>query len=107
MENKRKEPRLAVMARAEVAWEDETRTPRTAGATIEDRSQSGACLRIGVPIIVGSKLTIKTHREQISGVVTNSRSDEKGYILGIKLDPVANSDPESPTSTVPIARSRE
>jgi PilZ domain len=103
VENKRKELRSAVMARAEVKWEDETHTPRVAAATIEDRSPSGVCIRINAPIAVGVKLTIKTHREQLSGVVTNARSEDKAYLIGIKLDPAENAEPESPTSTIPIA----
>jgi hypothetical protein len=82
----RKEPRVAVMTRVEAMWEDETGTPHVAPATIEDRSAGGASLRINTPISVGSKLTIKGHREQFSGVVVNSRNDKEEYFLGIKRD---------------------
>ena len=90
MKERRKEIRNPVMTRVEVLWEDETKTPRVAPAIIEDRSRSGVCIRISVPISVGSKLTIKWQREQFSGVVANSRCDRKGYILGIMIDSVAN-----------------
>jgi hypothetical protein len=82
----RKEPRVAVMTRVEAMWEDETGTPHVAPATIEDRSPGGASLRINTPISVGSKLTIKGHREQFTGVVVNSRNDKTEYFLGIKRD---------------------
>jgi hypothetical protein len=98
MEEKRKEIRSPVMTRVEALWEDETKAPRVAPATIEDRSRSGLCIRISVPISVGSKLTIKWQREQFSGVVVNSRSDSKGYLLGILVDPVANADPKKRTA---------
>jgi hypothetical protein len=86
MEEKRKEPRIAVMTRVEAMWEDETGAPRLAPATIEDRSPSGANIWINTLISVGSKVTIKGHREQFTGVVVNSRTDKAEYFLGIKRD---------------------
>jgi hypothetical protein len=91
MQEKRKEPRVAVMTRVEVIWEDETTTPHVAPATIEDRSPSGVSLRINTAISVGSKLTIKGPREQFPGVVVNSRTDKAEYFLGIKRDVAAKS----------------
>ena len=99
MDNKRKEPRFPVMTRVEAMWEDETQKQCVAPATIEDRSRGGVCIRIGTPISAGSKLTIKRHSEQFSGVVTNLRADDGGYILGIKLDTAVDADPKSPTTT--------
>jgi len=98
MKEKRKEIRNPVMTRVEALWEDETKVLRVAPATIEDRSRSGVCIRISVPISVGSRLTIKWQKEQFSGVVANSRSDSKGYILGIMLDAVANADAKKRTA---------
>src|SRR5258708_39920444 len=92
MSEKRAERRIPVLARVEALWEDETRTPRVAPATIEDRSRGGGSIRIDNPISVGSKLTIKRHREQFSGTVTNSRQDKTAYILGIRRDVPANPD---------------
>jgi hypothetical protein len=89
MEEKRKEPRIAVMTRVEAMWEDESGTARVAPATIEDRSPGGANIRINTPISVGSKLTIKGHREQFTGVVVNSRNEKTEYFLGIKRDVAA------------------
>jgi hypothetical protein len=89
MQEKRKEPRVAVMTRVEAMWEDETGTPHVAPATSEDRSPGGASLRINTPISVGSKLTIKGHREQFSGVAVNSRNDKAEYFLGIQRDVAA------------------
>jgi hypothetical protein len=85
----RKEPRVAVMTRVEAMWEDDSGTPHVAPATIEDRSPSGANLRINTPISVGSKLTVKGPREQFTGVVVNSRNDKGEYFLGIKRDVAA------------------
>lgn len=89
MEEKRKERRIAVMTRVEAMWEDETGAPRVAAATIEDRSPSGANIRINIAISVGSKLTIKGPREEFTGVVVNSRNEKTEYFLGIKRDVAA------------------
>ena len=99
MDEMRREPRTAVMTLVEVMWEDETGTARIAAAIMQDRSSGGISIRIGNAIQVGSRLTIKSFREQFSGVVTHCHSDAKGYFLGIKLDPPANRDPESPAET--------
>jgi hypothetical protein len=82
----RKEPRSPVMTRVEALWEDETQTARVAPAIIEDKSPGGVCIRISSPISVGSKLTIKSRREQFSGTVANSRRDKTEYILGVQRD---------------------
>ena len=99
MDNKRKESRFPVMIRVEAMWEDETQKKCVAPATIEDRSHGGVCIRIGTPISAGSTLTIKRNNEQFSGVVTNLRADDRGYVLGIKLDTGVDADPKSPTIT--------
>lgn len=80
------EPRAAMIAVAEVFWEEPTGTPLRAPARMEDTSASGACIRVKTPLRVGSKLTVKWHREQFSGAVRNCRSDEKGFLLGILRD---------------------
>jgi hypothetical protein len=86
------------MTRVETLWEDDTKAPRVAPATFQDRSRSGVYIGISVPISAGSKLTSKRQREQFSGVVVNSRSDSKGYILGIMLDAVAIADSRKRTA---------
>jgi hypothetical protein len=92
MDEKRKEPRVAVMKRVEALWEDDTHAQRAAPATILDRSPGGVCLQISIPIDIGSKLTIKAQKEQFAGTVVNSRRDKKDYILGIQWDLTANPD---------------
>jgi hypothetical protein len=94
MEEKRKEPRSPVMIRAEASWIDENQTQRTAPATIVDRPSSGLCIRFSISIGVGSKLTIKQHSEQFSGLVAYSRRDKGYYFVGIQRDAEPNSDTE-------------
>jgi len=91
MDEKRKEPRVALMKRVEASWEGEAKALRTAPATLLDRAPGGVCILISVPIEVGSKLTIKSPHEQFSGTVVNSRRDKRDYILGIKRDVLAGS----------------
>jgi hypothetical protein len=74
------------MAKAEVAWEDYPGTWRGAQAKIEDTSRSGACVRVGVPISVGSRLKIKWHREEFFGVAKYCRRDGGDYVLGIQRE---------------------
>ena len=78
------EPRTAIMAMAEVVWEDQRGVLRYASAKIEDTSRSGACIRVSSAIDVGTKLNIRWHREQFSGVVKYCRRDGEEYVLGIQ-----------------------
>ncbi len=78
------------MKRVEALWEDDTHARRAASATILDLSAGGICLRISIPICIGSKLTIKGLKEQYSGIVINSHRDRGDYILGIRRDIPAN-----------------
>ncbi len=86
----RLEPRTAIMARAEVVWEDQPGDWRGAFAKIEDTSLSGACIRLSVPISVGAKLKIKWHQEQFSGITKYCRRDGGDYVLGIQRESSEN-----------------
>ena len=84
----RTEPRAGVMARIDALWEDEAGTPRITPAKLEDRSRSGASIRVKDPIRVGSNLIIHWHGGHISGTVAYCRRHGEEYILGIQRDPV-------------------
>src|ERR1700730_10493508 len=62
------DPRTAIMAVAEVVWEDQLGAWRGAVARVNDTSRFGACIRVSVPINVGAKLKITCHRVEFSGV---------------------------------------
>lgn len=85
---------MAVLTRVDVLWEDGAQTPRVAQATIEDRSRTGMCLRIHTAIRPGSQLTVKSHREQVSGVAVHCLADNGTYLLGVELDIFADADPQ-------------
>ena len=75
MDGRYVEPRKVMWAVAEISWQDAAGTSFRAPATLEDTSPSGACIRIRQPFPVGSRLTVKWHREQFSAVARNCRSD--------------------------------
>ncbi len=81
------EPRTALWAVAEVWWDDPTGKPLRSAATLEDTSLSGACLRLKTPITIGSRLTVKWHRENFSAVARNCRRDGREFLLGVRRDP--------------------
>ncbi len=80
------EPRRVMWAVAEVCWADAAGGPVHPRGTIVDMSTSGACIRLKNSVGVGSRLTIKWHREQFSGVACNCRTDGMDYLLGIRRD---------------------
>ena len=63
----RTEPRTAMMAVVEVSWEDQFGTRATSSAKLEDTSPSGACLRVKVPVAIGSAMKVNSYRERFSG----------------------------------------
>jgi len=80
------EPRTTMWARAELIWDDGSGNSCCAAATIEDKSPSGACLRVKRPFPVGSRITVKWHREQFVAQARNCRSDGMDFLLGVLRD---------------------
>ncbi len=81
------EPRKTVWAVAEVYWQEADGTSFRAPATLEDTSSCGACVRVKRPFSVGSRVTIKWHREQFSAVARNCRRDGRDFLLGVRREP--------------------
>jgi hypothetical protein len=92
-----REPRNLVMTLVEASWEDQNGTLHTVPARMEDRSVSGACIRIKSRIVVGSKLRIQSHWEQFSGAAKYCRSEGKEYLVGIQRDRAGSPMPPVPT----------
>ncbi len=90
------EPRTAVMILAEASWEDPSGALQAAPAWIENKSVGGACVRLKIPIGVGSKLNVQGRWEQISGTAKYCRSVGGSYLIGIQRDSTANFVPEQP-----------
>jgi hypothetical protein len=84
-----REHRTAVMTWVEASWEDPGGTLQTVPARMEDKSVSGACIRIKAPIGVGSKLRIQWRFEQFSGTAKYCRSEGKEYLVGVQRDATA------------------
>ena len=80
------EPRTVLWAVAEVLWEAPAGNVNHASATLEDTSRSGACIRLKAPVQVGSRVTVKWHREQFSAVARNCRRDGREFLLGVRRE---------------------
>jgi len=94
MDGRNLEPRFVMWAVAEVVWENNGKPSRVPG-TLEDTSRSGACIRVKTPITVGSRLTVRWHREQFSGVAQNCRSDGREFLLGVRREAAPSTPPAS------------
>jgi hypothetical protein len=81
----RAEHRKILMARVELQWEDEAGSSHTAFGTLEDRSPSGAGIRLAEPITVGTRLQVKTRRQEFSGIVRHCNGRRMDYFVGIQL----------------------
>ena len=81
-----RESRIAVMMLAEVSWEDATGKLLSAPARLEDKSLSGACIRMKKQIEVGAKLKVRGRFEEFSGVVRYCRSDGWDYVIDLQRE---------------------
>jgi hypothetical protein len=81
-----RESRIAVMMLAEVSWEDATGKLLSAPARLEDRSLSGACIRMKKSVEVGTKVKVHGRFEEFSGVVKYCRSEDWDYVVGVQRE---------------------
>lgn len=70
----------------EASWEDHSGALRAIPARMENKSHSGACIRVPIPIAVGSKLRIHSRWEQFTGVAKYCLSEGMEYLVGIQRD---------------------
>jgi len=71
---------------AEITWEDGGGTSFRVPAILEDTSKCGACIRLKRPVAIGSRLTIKWHREEFSAIARNCRRDGGDFLLGVRRE---------------------
>ena len=74
------------MAVANVSWEAQDGTAHTLPARFEDMSHSGACIRVRIPLDVGSRIHVTWCRGKISGVTKYCRADNGEYLVGMQRD---------------------
>ena len=86
MDGRNIEPRKVMWAVAEITWEDDSGTSFRVPAVLEDTSRSGACVRLKRPLAVGSRITIKWHREQFPAIARNCRTDGGEFLLGVRRE---------------------
>ena len=105
------------MALVEVSWEDQFGTRHTSSAKLEDTSPSGACLRVKVPVAIGSAMRVNSHRERFSGTARYCRTDRRDFVVGVQKDKNVNRfladvvapslPPSVPSRNIPIASPHE
>jgi hypothetical protein len=106
-----------MMAVVEVSWEDQFGTRHTSSARLEDTSPSGACLRVKVPVAIGSAMKVNSYRERFSGTTRYCRTDRRDFVVGIQKDKnlnrfltdiaTPNLPPSVSTRNIPVAATRE
>ena len=106
-----------MMAVVEVSWEDQFGTRHTSSAKLEDTSPSGACLRVKVPVAIGSAMKVNSYRERFSGTARYCRTDRRDFVVGIQKDKNVNRfltdvtapalPPSVPARNAPVASARE
>jgi hypothetical protein len=79
-----------MMALVEVSWEDQFGTRHTSPAKLEDISVPGACLRVKVPIAIGSAMRVNSYRERFSGTARYCRTDRRDFVVGVQKDKTVN-----------------
>lgn len=95
------EPRIPVMIVVEATWEDQSGALQTARARMENRSVSGACIRLRSQIKVGTKLNIQWRWEKFTGIAKYCRSEGRDFLVGLQR---AAESKASSEKTVPIVQ---
>jgi len=100
------EPRIPVMIVVEATWEDQSGTSQTARARMENRSVSGACIRLRSQIKVGTKLKLQWRWDKFTGIARYCRSEGRDFLVGLQRateqkELVPKTVPIAPTSTAP------
>ncbi len=80
------EPRTAVMILVEATWEDQSGTLQTARARMENKSASGACIRVKARIRVGTRVKIRWRWEEFTGISKYCRIDGGEYRVGLQRE---------------------
>lgn len=94
------EPRIPVMIIVEASWEEQNGTLQTAPARMENRSVSGACIRLRSQIKVGTKLKIQWRWDKFIGIAKYCRSEGRDFLVGLQR---ATEQKGFSQKTVPIA----
>jgi hypothetical protein len=102
-----REARTAVMIVVEVSWDNPGGKVRSISARMEDKSLSGACLRVKTPIDLGAKLRIRSRFEQFSGVVRYCRRENWDYVVGIQREKTDSQSTSAPAGTDVQVKSTE
>lgn len=104
----RTEPRTALIAQVRVCWEEQDGPNQDIRGQMEDRSPSGACIRLKMPIGVGANVNIISHREDFSGIIRYCRREGEDYVLGIhrsvKAQDKAKSVGAAPAHGIPASK---
>ncbi|MGA8272967.1 MAG: hypothetical protein WB919_15500 [Candidatus Sulfotelmatobacter sp.] len=80
------ELRSAVMTLVEVSWEEESEGLKKIPGRMEDKSLSGACIRVKTPIAVGTRLNVRWQFEQFSAITKYCRRDGLEFVVGVQRD---------------------
>src|SRR5208337_1198232 len=78
------EPRIPVMIVVEATWEDQSGALQTARARMENRSVSGACIRLSSQVKVGTKLKIQWRWDKFIGITKYCRSEGRDFLVGLQ-----------------------
>jgi hypothetical protein len=102
-----REVRSAVMILVQVSWQTPAGEVETVPGRMEDKSVSGACIRIKTPIAVGTRIRIQWRFEQFSGTCKYCRDEGREYLIGIQRETLTESQPMAsvappPSIEVPI-----
>ncbi len=70
----------------EAHWQDQSGTVHSTRARMENKSVSGACIRLPKFLAVGTKVRVEAHWEEFTGEVRYCRKDGKDFLVGLRRD---------------------
>jgi hypothetical protein len=87
MSERRIEVRLLCADLVDVRWRDKSGRTRRVTASLEDISDTGACVQLERPLALGTRVTVTYPNGELTGSVRYCLFNELGYFVGLEFDP--------------------
>ena len=93
MSDRRYDIRMLCAELVEVSWKTKTGRVRRETASLDDISESGACVQLDQAVPEGARITVELANREFTGNVHYCVDREAGYYVGVEFDPDCHWDP--------------
>jgi hypothetical protein len=85
-QERRAEPRLLCSDLLQVRWTTASGALKKEFAVVQDFSEGGASIVVGVPLAPATQVTLQAGDRVFHGTARHCRREPNGYVVGVKFD---------------------